>query len=111
MEAEVEILEYDAPHIISLGSEMKQGYSAMTYMLEDEEGTALTLISEYEPSNFYYKIMYKLTGWISRGLTMEQMERLAECVEAAYHKEDFSLKISIALSYISLSTQNLSVIQ
>ncbi|TKI88088.1 SRPBCC family protein, partial [Bacillus cereus] len=26
--------------------------------------------------------------WISRGLTMEQMERLAECVEAAYHKED-----------------------
>ncbi|MEB9558488.1 SRPBCC family protein, partial [Bacillus cereus] len=50
--------------------------------------TALTLISEYEPSNFYYKMMYKLTGWISRGLTMEQMERLAECVEAAYHKED-----------------------
>ncbi|ANV71787.1 SRPBCC family protein [Bacillus cereus] len=88
-EAEVEILEYNAPHIISLGSEMKQGYSAMTYMLEeDEEGTALTLISEYEPSNFYYKMMYKLTGWISRGLTIEQMERLAECVEAAYHKED-----------------------
>ncbi|KAA0766576.1 SRPBCC domain-containing protein [Bacillus sp. SH5-2] len=88
-EAEVEILEYDAPHIISLGSEMKQGYSAMTYMLEeDEEDTVLTLISEYEPSNFYYKFMYKLTGWISRGLTMEQIERLAECVETAYHKED-----------------------
>ena len=32
--------------------------------------------------------MYKLTGWISRGLTMEQIERLAECVEAAYQKED-----------------------
>ncbi|MCI3987384.1 SRPBCC family protein, partial [Bacillus vallismortis] len=32
--------------------------------------------------------MYKLTGWISRGVTMEQMERLAECVAAAYHKED-----------------------
>lgn len=32
--------------------------------------------------------MYKLTGWISRGLAMEQMERLAECVETAYHKED-----------------------
>ena len=65
------------------------GAVTMTYMLEeDEEGTALTLISEYEPSNLYYKIMYKLTGWISRGLTMEQIERLAECVEAAYQKED-----------------------
>ncbi|MGQ0516588.1 SRPBCC family protein, partial [Bacillus sp. D-CC] len=70
LEAEVEILEYDAPHIISLGSEMKQGYSAMTYMLEeDEEGTALTLISEYEPSNFYYKMMYKLNLVISSLLT------------------------------------------
>ena len=37
LEAEVEILEYDAPYIISLGSEMKQGYSAMTYMLEEDE--------------------------------------------------------------------------
>ena len=36
---------------------MKQGYSVMTYMLEeDEEGTALTLISEYEPSNFTIKL-------------------------------------------------------
>ncbi len=56
-EAEVEILEYDALHIISLGSETKQGYSAMTYMSEeDEESTVITLISEYEPSNFYYKL-------------------------------------------------------
>lgn len=33
-------------------------------------------------------MMYKLTGWISRGLTIEQIERLAECVETAYNKEN-----------------------
>ena len=50
---------------------MKQGYTVATYMLEeDEEGTSLTLIIEFEPKNFLYKIMYKLTGWMTRGVYM-----------------------------------------
>ncbi|SFH94941.1 MULTISPECIES: SRPBCC family protein [unclassified Bacillus (in: firmicutes)] len=87
-EVEVELLEYDAPYIVSVGGEMKQGYSTTTYILEeDEEGTVLTLISEYEPRNLFYNIVYKLTGWMSRGLYMQEIERLAECVETAYYKE------------------------
>lgn len=44
----------------------------MIYMLEeDEEGIVLILILEYEFSNFYYKMMYKLIGWILWGLIME----------------------------------------
>ncbi|CAI8715722.1 SRPBCC family protein [Bacillus sp. IT-79MI2] len=80
-ESEVEFLEYEAPYIITLGGEMKQGYSTTTYILEEEEGTLLTLIVEYTPSNLFYRILYKLTGW------MDQIERLAECVEATHNKE------------------------
>ncbi|MBJ8030835.1 hypothetical protein JDS96_23850 [Bacillus cereus group sp. N21] len=32
-ESEVEVLEYEAPYIITLGGEMKQGYSTTTYIL------------------------------------------------------------------------------
>ncbi len=32
-ESEVEFLEYEAPYIITLGGEMKQGYSTTTYIL------------------------------------------------------------------------------
>lgn len=88
-EVEAEILEYDAPHLVSVGSEMKQGYGATTYLLEEsDEGTVLTLISEFEPSNFYYKIVHKLTEWVSREMYGEELERLVACVEAAYHKEE-----------------------
>ncbi|KEK23304.1 SRPBCC family protein [Bacillus gaemokensis] len=85
-EFEVELLEYEAPYIVSVGGEMKQGYSTTTYILEEDE-TLLTLIAEYEPSNLFYNIIYKLTGWMSRGLYMHQIERLAECVESTYNKE------------------------
>jgi len=87
-EFEAEILEYDEPYIVSVGCEMKQGYTAVTYMLEeDEEGTSLTLIVEFEPKNFLYKIMYKLTGWMTRGIYMGEMERLAECIDAVYSQK------------------------
>ncbi|PHB59363.1 SRPBCC family protein [Bacillus toyonensis] len=87
-EFEAEILEYDEPYIVSVGCEMKQGYTAATYMLEeDEEGTSLTLIVEFEPKNFIYKIMYKLTGWMTRAVYMGEMERLAECVDVAYSQK------------------------
>ncbi|MBK5514085.1 SRPBCC family protein, partial [Bacillus sp. TH11] len=63
-------------------------YTAATYMLEeDEEGTSLTLIVEFEPKNFLYKIMYKLTGWMTRGIYMGEMERLAACVDAVYSQK------------------------
>lgn len=32
-ESEVEFLEYEAPYIITLGGEMKQGYSTTTYIM------------------------------------------------------------------------------
>ncbi|EPZ0459748.1 SRPBCC family protein [Bacillus sp. CD3-5] len=87
-ELEAEILECEAPYIVSIGCEMKQGYTAATYMLEeDEEGTSLTLIIEFEPKSFLYKIMYKLTGWMTRAVYMGEMERLAECVDAAYSQK------------------------
>ena len=73
--------EVELSYIITLGGEMKQGYSTTTYILEEEEGTLLTLIVEYTPSNLFYRILYKLTGW------MDQIERLAECVEATHNKE------------------------
>lgn len=81
-------IEYEAPYIVSVGGEMKQGYSTTTYILEkDEDGMLLTLIAEYESSNHFYNIIYKLTGWMSRGLYMHQIERLVECVESTYNKE------------------------
>lgn len=56
-EFEAEILECKAPYIVSIGCEMKQGYTVATYMLEeDEEGTSLTLIIEFEPKNFYIRL-------------------------------------------------------
>ncbi|MGG5737263.1 SRPBCC family protein [Bacillus cereus group sp. IBL03679] len=87
-EHEVELLEHDAPYIVSVGGEMKQGYSFSTYMLEEVEGgTLLTVIVDYEPRNLFYNIIYKLTGWMSRGLYMQEIERLAECVESSYYRK------------------------
>ncbi|WP_336770205.1 SRPBCC family protein [Bacillus bombysepticus] len=85
-ENEVELLDHNAPYTVSVGGGMKQGYSTTTYLLEEIEAdvTLLTVVVEYEPSNLYYRILYKLTGWMSRGLFMEQFERLAECAEAAF---------------------------
>ncbi|WP_410983140.1 SRPBCC domain-containing protein [Bacillus cereus] len=87
-ESEVEFLEYEPPYIITLGGETKQGYSTTTYVLEEEEeGTLLTLILEYAPSNLFYRILYKLTGWMSRAVYAEQLEHLAECLESTYNNK------------------------
>lgn len=88
LEVEVELLQYDAPYIVSVGGEMKEGYSVTSYMLEEQEnGTLLTMIVDYEPSNLFYRILYKLTGWMSHGLYMEQVERLVDCIESTYDKK------------------------
>ncbi|CAM4273925.1 hypothetical protein BAMA_15420 [Bacillus manliponensis] len=89
IEVEVELLEYDAPYVAAVGGDMKEGYSVTTYMLEEKsDGTLLTMMVEYEPRNFYYKLLYKVTSWMTRAVYMQQVERLVECVESEYNKNE-----------------------
>ncbi|MBM7702786.1 SRPBCC family protein [Metabacillus iocasae] len=83
---EAVLLEYEAPYRTTVQSVTKEGISTATYVCEPlaANRTRVVLDFEVEPSNFYYKIMIKLFGWITKGIYMEQFESLKEYLESLY---------------------------
>ncbi|WP_110111865.1 SRPBCC family protein [Bacillus sp. CGMCC 1.16541] len=78
------LLEYDAPYKTTAQSNTKEGVNKITYICESlaANRTRVVMHLEVEPSNFYYKIMIKLFGWLTKGLYMEQFESLKEYLES-----------------------------
>ncbi|WP_042220642.1 SRPBCC family protein [Oceanobacillus manasiensis] len=77
-----ELIEFAAPHLIVMNSYSKEGTSITRYKLNQEnKSTRLTLESSMIPSNLYYLILTKMTGWLAKFAFQEQFEKLKDYVE------------------------------
>ncbi|MCI2256513.1 SRPBCC domain-containing protein [Domibacillus sp. PGB-M46] len=79
---DAELLTYNAPYSTTVKGYTKEGESYSKYVLtETNEGTLVILEASLIPKNYYYKIMVKLFGWVSKMMLDEEFDNLKELLE------------------------------
>jgi Iap family predicted aminopeptidase len=79
---DAELVSYNFPYSTSVKGYTKEGVSFSKYALsETYEGTLATLEVTIKPKNYYYKVMIKLLGWMSKMLLDEQLDNLKAKLE------------------------------
>ncbi|TSB46009.1 SRPBCC domain-containing protein [Alkalicoccobacillus porphyridii] len=83
---DVEIIEFNPPHQVTLKIETKEGLSYTRYQLsEDTNRTRLQVEASLIPSSVKYKLMSKLTSWAVQFVNKVQYKAFVEYVHEHNH--------------------------
>ncbi|GAB6927338.1 SRPBCC domain-containing protein [Paenibacillus sp. JCM 10914] len=82
-----EYVEYDPPYLITVTTTSKEGLSTTRYSLSRSgSGTLVRILASAAPSNWYYTIIGKLMGGLTKRLVLKpQFNQLKRVVEQYQH--------------------------